>query len=75
MTGVCFVATSAAEGREEGERDALVRLAERRFGWRAGERFADALSDHPDRETLTRMGNLIFTSDPTEDFALAQLLQ
>ena len=62
------------EGREEGERDALVRLAGRRFGWEAGQRLADALGDHPDRVTLTQIGDLILTCETTEEFVQTQVL-
>lgn len=61
------------EGRPQGERDALVRLAERRFGWRATQFLADLLGDHPRRDALTRMGEVIFACDTANDFMREQL--
>lgn len=60
------------EGREEGERDALVRLAERRFGGSAGRHLADALGGRPSRETLAETGDLIFNCETTEEFVTTQ---
>ena len=53
---------------QEGERDALVRLAGRRFGGSASRRLADALDGHPTRELLTETGDLILTCETTEEF-------
>ena len=56
------------EGRQEGERDVLVRWAEQRFGGSARQRLADALDGHPTRELLTETSDLILTCETTEEF-------
>ena len=56
------------EGRRQGERDVLVRLAGQRFGASARQCFADALGGYPTRETLTETGDLIFACETAEEF-------
>ena len=57
-----------AKGREEGERDALARLAERRFGADAAQRLSSALNGSPTRQRLDDVGDLVLFCRTAEEF-------
>ncbi len=61
------IAQGVEQGIAQGERNALERLAERRFGAGAARRLAAALSDAPGRQRLDELGDLIVVCRTAEE--------
>ena len=55
-------------GREEGQRDVLEGLAERRFGADAARRLSIALNGSPTSERVAELGDLIVRCETADEF-------
>ena len=60
-----------SEGREEGQRDLLEGLAERRFGADAAKRLSTALNGSPTSERVAELGDLIVRCETEDEFLAA----
>ena len=57
-----------SEGREEGQRDLLAGLAERRFGADAARRLLAALNGSPTSQRVAELGDLIVRCETEDEF-------